>query len=330
MNRKLFIFLLLCTSHFFIHSISARGYDFKKPLYGAAYYSEYTPSDRLDKDISLMKAAGLTVVRVGESTWSLFEPQDGVFEFEWMDRILNALNEAGISVILGTPTYSIPAWMAASHPEVLSHTWNDVQKYYGIRQNMDIYNPTYRFYCERIIRKMMEPGHLSRVCGFTYQEFSSIKEYPIKGELQKDGDYSVRTWLEFIQPTTAKALAYVDDSFFGKWPCITENSYGKGHLIYLATEPSDELLDALISRAASRQGIKSQFCFPISVRSAENQYGDNVHFFFNYSGTVQTIQYTFNNGTSLLDSSPIKKGQTISIEPWGVFVGIEEGAGVNN
>jgi hypothetical protein len=56
-------------------------YQFDKPLYGAAYYAEYTPTDRLDEDIRLMKEAHLTVVRVSESTWSLFEPQDGQFEF---------------------------------------------------------------------------------------------------------------------------------------------------------------------------------------------------------------------------------------------------------
>lgn len=129
---------------------------FEKPLYGAAYYSEYTPTDRLDEDIRLMKEAGLTVVRVGESTWSLFEPQNGQFEFAWMDRILDKMNEAGIKVILGTPTYSIPAWLAHEHPEILSHTIDDRQSYYGIRQNMDLVNPDYRHYCERIIRKMME------------------------------------------------------------------------------------------------------------------------------------------------------------------------------
>lgn len=140
---------------------NAGAYDFDKPLYGAAYYSEYTPTDRLDEDIRLMREAGVTVVRVGESTWSLFEPQDGVFRFEWMDHILDRLHKAGIKVILGTPTYSIPAWMAASHPEVLSQRWDGKQEHYGIRQNMDIYNPTYRRYSERIIRKMMEhfAGH---------------------------------------------------------------------------------------------------------------------------------------------------------------------------
>ena len=93
--------------------------DFPTVLYGAAYYNEYMPGDqaaRLDKDIALMKAAGLNVVRMGESTWSLWEPEDGRFDFAWMDHIVDAMGKAGIKVILGTPTYSIPAWMAHQHP----------------------------------------------------------------------------------------------------------------------------------------------------------------------------------------------------------------------
>ena len=110
-------------------------YQFDKPLYGAAYYSEYTPTDRLDEDIRMMKDAGLTVARVGESTWSLFEPQDGKFEFAWMDRILDKMQAAGIKVILGTPTYSIPSWLAAEHPEVLSQTWD------GLHDRQDGHEP---------------------------------------------------------------------------------------------------------------------------------------------------------------------------------------------
>ena len=56
----------------------------------------------------MMKAAGLNVVRMGESTWSLWEPEDGRFEYAWMDRVVDAMGKAGIKVILGTPTYSVP------------------------------------------------------------------------------------------------------------------------------------------------------------------------------------------------------------------------------
>lgn len=129
---------------------------FENILYGVAYYHEYMPMERLDEDIKLMKDAGISVVRVGESTWSLFEPREGEFEFAWMDRIIDKMHAADIKVILGTPTYSIPAWLWYKHPEVLLAYQKGERAYYGIRQNMNITNPTYLFYSERIIRKMME------------------------------------------------------------------------------------------------------------------------------------------------------------------------------
>jgi beta-galactosidase len=129
---------------------------FTNILYGVAYYHEYMPNERLDEDIRLMKEAGISVVRLGESSWSLFEPREGEFEFAWMDRVIDKMNQAGIKVILGTPTYSIPAWMWHKHPEVLLEFQKGDKAYYGIRQNMNITNPTYLFYCERIIRKMMD------------------------------------------------------------------------------------------------------------------------------------------------------------------------------
>jgi len=152
-------------------------YKFDQVLYGAAYYHEYMPYERLDKDIQLMKEAGVNVVRVGESTWALFEPQEGVFDFAWMDRIIDKMHEAGIKVILGTPTYAIPAWMAHRYPEVLSVRARDNKEYYGIRQNMDFTNPTYRYLCERIIRKMMEH----------YAQHPGIIGYQVDNEVEARG-----------------------------------------------------------------------------------------------------------------------------------------------
>jgi len=152
MKRLLTISLLALI----LTSVNAQPKKFNTILYGAAYYHEYMPYERLDKDIQLMQDAGLSVVRVGESTWSLFEPEEGRFEFAWMDRIIDRMHKAGIKVIIGTPTYSIPAWMAKRHPELFVERIDGSKSSYGIRQNFDITNPTYLFYCERIIRKMTE------------------------------------------------------------------------------------------------------------------------------------------------------------------------------
>ena len=125
-------------------------------LYGVAYYPEYMPYERLDKDVALMQQAGLSVVRVGESGWGLWEPEDGRFEYAWMDRVVEKMTKAGIRVILGTPTYSIPAWMYKEHPEIVVTRLDGKTLGYGMRQNTDLLNPTFRFYCERVIRKILE------------------------------------------------------------------------------------------------------------------------------------------------------------------------------
>src|SRR5215831_18855539 len=125
-------------------------------LYGVAYYWEYMPYERLDKDVEMMQQAGINVVRLGESSWGLWEPRDGEFDYAWMDRIVDRMNKAGIKVILGTPTYSIPAWLYRKHPEVLVTRLGGEKATYGIRQNMDITHPTYLFYAERVIRRILE------------------------------------------------------------------------------------------------------------------------------------------------------------------------------
>ena len=125
-------------------------------LYGVAYYPEYMPYERLDKDVELMKQAGITVVRLGESSWGLWEPEDGRFEYAWMDRVVDRMQKAGIRVIMGTPTYSIPAWMYKKHPEIVMTRLDGRTITYGMRQNADLLNPTFRTYCERIIRKLAE------------------------------------------------------------------------------------------------------------------------------------------------------------------------------
>lgn len=151
----------------------------KQLLYGVAYYDEYMPYDRLETDIQMMKDAGINVVRIAESTWSTHEPQNGVFDFSSVDRVLEAMHKAEIKVIVGTPTYAIPTWMVKEHPDVLAITPRGPGKY-GARQIMDITNPAYLFYSERIIRKLI--GHVKdhpAVIG--YQTDNETKHYDTSG-----------------------------------------------------------------------------------------------------------------------------------------------------
>ena len=135
-------------------------------LYGASYYDEYMPYDRIDTDVKMLQAARLNVVRIAESTWSTLEPQPGVFDLTHVDRMLDAIGTAGIHIIVGTPTYALPTWLVASHPDVLAVT-NAGEGRYGARQIMNIVSPAYRFYGERVIRRVLEhTAHHPRVIGF--------------------------------------------------------------------------------------------------------------------------------------------------------------------
>lgn len=151
-----------------------------KLRYGVAYYDEYMPSERLNEDIAMMKEAGINVVRIAESTWSTHEPQNGVFDFSSVDRVLDAMHAAGIEVIVGTPTYAVPTWLVKEHPDVLAVTAKGPGRY-GARQIMDITNPVYLFHAERIIRKL-----ISRVCKHPavigYQTDNETKHYETAGD----------------------------------------------------------------------------------------------------------------------------------------------------
>lgn len=151
---KILTFIFL--TFFYLHdNVYAQPVKMDKLLYGVAYYDEYMPYDRLDKDIQMMKEAGINVVRIAESTWSTGEPRDGLYDFSHIDRVLNAMHKAGIRVIVGTPTYAVPTWLVKKFPDVLAETPQGQNKY-GARQNMDITNLHFRFYAERIIRKILQ------------------------------------------------------------------------------------------------------------------------------------------------------------------------------
>lgn len=155
-----------------------------KLLYGAAYYDEYMPYERLDKDVQMMREAGINVVRIAESTWSTVEPVDGLFDFSHIDRVLNAMHKGGISVIIGTPTYAVPAWLVRKYPDVLAIT-DRGPNHYGARQNMDISNKHFLFHAERVIRKLLEhvKGHPAII---GYQIDNETKAYNTAGpDVQK-------------------------------------------------------------------------------------------------------------------------------------------------
>lgn len=149
-------------------------------LFGTAYYPEYMPYERTDQDIAMMKAAGMNTVRIAESTWSTLEPAEGIFDFSYIDRVLEKTEKAGMLVIVGTPTYAVPAWLVRKDPDIMAETSEGREKY-GHRQIFDLLNPTFRKHAEIAfggdsIRSLKDDNYLVLEC--QAQAFKYWTPYP--------------------------------------------------------------------------------------------------------------------------------------------------------
>ncbi len=127
--------------------------------FGAAYYLEYERTPKLEADLDLMREAGFTVIRVGESVWSTWEPEEGRFDLDWLEPVLDAAHERGIGVILGTPTYAVPMWLVRRYPEIAAESSTGARTGWGARQEMDFTHAAYRFHAERVIREVVGRYH---------------------------------------------------------------------------------------------------------------------------------------------------------------------------
>lgn len=124
-------------------------------LFGAAYYLEYQQNPDLDRDLDLMVEAGFSLIRVGESVWSTWEPDEGRFCLDWLEEVLDGAHARGLRIILGTPTYAIPMWLARRFPEVAGERSSGTPIGWGARQESDFTHPAHRFYAERIVRRIL-------------------------------------------------------------------------------------------------------------------------------------------------------------------------------
>lgn len=119
---------------------------FNKFLHGADYNPEQWLDypDIFEKDIELMKKAHCNVMSIGIFSWAALEPEEGVFNFEWLDKVINTLYENGINTILATPSGARPAWLSQKYPEVLRVAENRVRNLHGFRHNHCYTSPIYR------------------------------------------------------------------------------------------------------------------------------------------------------------------------------------------
>jgi beta-galactosidase len=123
-------------------------------LYGGDYNPEQWSEEVWAEDAELMQQAGVNLVTVGVFSWALLEPQEGVYEFEWLDRVIQGLWARGIAVALATPTAAPPAWLVRAHPEVLPVTADGVRLEFGSRRHYCPSSPVIRKASVRIAEQL--------------------------------------------------------------------------------------------------------------------------------------------------------------------------------
>ena len=174
----------------------------KRIWYGGDYSPEQWPREVWDEDVRLMQQAGVTIVTVGVFSWALLEPEDGRFEFEWLDDVIDRLHAGGIRVDLATATASPPPWLTSAHPEVLPVTEDGVRLSTGSRQQYSPSSATYLRYAARLVRAMAE----------RYGEHPALAAWHVNNELacHVRRDYSdesaaaFRVWLIRRYSTVAR------------------------------------------------------------------------------------------------------------------------------
>jgi beta-galactosidase len=122
--------------------------------YGADYYPEHWPEERWIEDARLMAEAGFNVVRMAEFAWSRLEPQEGVFDFAWLDSAIDILATQGIRTVLGTPTASPPPWVMATDRTMYRVLPNGEPLSFGNRREYCPNHPIYWQHTRRIVERM--------------------------------------------------------------------------------------------------------------------------------------------------------------------------------
>ncbi|WP_425421702.1 beta-galactosidase [Phaeodactylibacter xiamenensis] len=174
--------------------LSAQPYDFGHPMpVGAYYYPEHWPEAQWDRDLGKMAELGFQFTHFGEFAWAMMEPEEGQFDFEWLDKAVGLADKHGLKVIMCTPTPTPPAWLTEKHPEILTVNDQGLTQHHGSRLHVSYNHPTYRYYTERIVRKLAERyGQDERIWGW---QVDNEPHYGVLYDYSEGHERAFQDWL---------------------------------------------------------------------------------------------------------------------------------------
>ena len=179
-----------------------RAYRWPQPLagqqeriwYGGDYNPDQWPEEVWDDDVRLMKKAGVNLVSIGIFSWAKIETSEGVYDFDWLDRIIDKLGEAGIAVDLASATASPPMWLTQAHPEVLWKDYRGDVCQPGARQHWRPTSPVFREYALKLCRAMAEhyKGNPYVVAWHVSNEYGCHNRF----DYSEDAEHAFQQWCE--------------------------------------------------------------------------------------------------------------------------------------
>jgi beta-galactosidase len=134
---------------------------------GVFYYPEQWPENQWERDFNNIAKLGFEFTHLAEFSWTYIEPEEGRFDFRWLDKAVDMANKAGLKIIMCTPTLCPPAWMGDRYPEIYLVGSDGRRREHGIRANASLSNPVYRDFTEKIVKAFAEHyGSDQRIWGW--------------------------------------------------------------------------------------------------------------------------------------------------------------------
>jgi len=183
-------------------------------VYGGDYNPEQWPREVWDEDVALMREAGVNLVSVGIFSWAMLEPKEGLYDFAWMDDLLDLLHANGISADLGTPSVSPPAWFFHQHPEARVTDKDGRVMGFGSRGMASHASAAYREAIARMATELAKryASHPAVVLWHVHNEYG----VPVAEDFGPDAVASWRRWLQERYETLEGLNAAWGTAFWGQ------------------------------------------------------------------------------------------------------------------
>jgi beta-galactosidase len=161
---------------------------------GVYYYPEQWPEEQWERDLKKMSEMGFEFTHFGEFAWALMEPEEGKYDFTWLDKATALAAKYNLKVIMCTPTPTPPIWLTQKHPEILMVDEKGRTMQHGSRQHISWSSPVYRSYTEKIVTALAKHyGKDDRIWG--WQIDNEPSHYGIEYDYCDAAQASFRTWL---------------------------------------------------------------------------------------------------------------------------------------